>query len=68
MLFNLYKNAPHPPSIPTLRSVPLSNVPTMISSHTPYKLAEIIQDTWPNLYRPMKPPEELKDINKYKKA
>jgi hypothetical protein len=26
----------------------------MISSHTPYKLAEIIQDTWPNLYRPMK--------------
>jgi hypothetical protein len=26
----------------------------MISSHTPYKLAEIIQDTWPQLYRPMK--------------
>jgi hypothetical protein len=26
----------------------------MISSTTPYKLAEIIQDTWPNLYRPIK--------------
>ena len=26
----------------------------MISSHTPYKLAEIIRDAWPNLYRPMK--------------
>jgi hypothetical protein len=26
----------------------------MISSHTPYKLAEIIHDTWPQLYRPMK--------------
>jgi hypothetical protein len=24
----------------------------MISSETPYKLAEIIHDTWPNLYRP----------------
>jgi hypothetical protein len=24
----------------------------MISTHTPYKLAEIIQDTWPGLYRP----------------
>jgi hypothetical protein len=40
----------------------------MISSTTPYKLAEIIQDTWPNLYRPQKPQEELKDVNKYKKA
>ena len=29
----------------------------MISSNTPYKLAEIIQDTWPNLYY-------LKDIKK----
>ena len=27
---------------------------TMISSETPYKLAEIIRDTWPNLYRPQK--------------
>ena len=26
----------------------------MISSHTPYKLAEIIRDTWPGLYRPPK--------------
>jgi hypothetical protein len=26
----------------------------MISSTTPYKLVEIIHDTWPNLYRPMK--------------
>jgi hypothetical protein len=24
----------------------------MISSTTPYKLAEIIRDTWPGLYRP----------------
>lgn len=24
----------------------------MINSETPYKLAEIIRDTWPNLYRP----------------
>ena len=24
----------------------------MITSETPYKLAEIIRDTWPNLYRP----------------
>jgi hypothetical protein len=26
----------------------------MISSETPYKLAEIIRDTWPNLYSPSK--------------
>lgn len=26
----------------------------MINSETPYKLAEIIKDTWPNLYRPGK--------------
>jgi len=26
----------------------------MISSTTPYKLAEIIRDTWPQLYRSMK--------------
>lgn len=24
----------------------------MITSTTPYKLAEIVRDTWPNLYRP----------------
>ena len=27
----------------------------MISSTTPYKLADIIRDTWPGLYRPVKP-------------
>ena len=27
----------------------------VITSETPYKLAEIIQDTWPQLYRPGKP-------------
>ena len=26
----------------------------MITSETPYKLAEIIRDTFPNLYRPAK--------------
>jgi hypothetical protein len=26
----------------------------MITSETPYKLAEIIRDTWPNLYNPPK--------------
>ena len=26
----------------------------MITTETPYKLAEIIRDTWPNLYRPTK--------------
>jgi len=26
----------------------------MITSETPYKLAEIIRDTWPQLYRPIK--------------
>jgi hypothetical protein len=26
----------------------------MISTDTPYKLADIIRDTWPNLYRPSK--------------
>jgi len=31
----------------------------MISSETPYKLLEIIQDTWTQLYRPIK-----KDYNK----
>lgn len=27
----------------------------MISSTTPYKLAEIIRDTWPGLYNTIKP-------------
>jgi hypothetical protein len=26
----------------------------MISTSTPYKLAEIVRDTWPGLYRPAK--------------
>ena len=26
----------------------------MINSETPYKLSEIIRDTWPQLYRPSK--------------
>jgi hypothetical protein len=26
----------------------------MITSETPYKLAAIIRDTWPNIYRPAK--------------
>jgi hypothetical protein len=39
----------------------------MITSTTSNKLAEIIQDTWPQLYRPMKPPEELKRIINIKK-
>jgi hypothetical protein len=26
----------------------------MISSETPYKLAQIIRDTWPQIYRPNK--------------
>ena len=36
----------------------------MISSETPYKLAEIIRDTWPNLYRP--PKKEYNDDNRRK--
>tara|TARA_R110000868_G_scaffold92335_1_gene256081 strand:+ start:1026 stop:1145 length:120 start_codon:yes stop_codon:yes gene_type:complete len=35
----------------------------MISSTTPYKLADIIRDTWPNLYRPMKPPQKTENKN-----
>jgi hypothetical protein len=26
---NTYKNAPHPPALPVIRSVPLSNFPTI---------------------------------------
>ena len=54
MICNKTQNACNSPLPPTLRSVPLSNVPTMISSETPYKLAEIIRDTWYNLYTPTK--------------
>ena len=35
----------------------------MITSETPYKLAEIIRMTWPQLYKPSKnykPPSDLK--------
>jgi hypothetical protein len=32
----------------------------MISSTTPYKLSEIIRDTWPNLYNP--PKKNYKDL------
>jgi hypothetical protein len=36
----------------------------MINSTTPYKLAEIIRDTWPNLYRPAKVSyNKEKDLN-----
>jgi hypothetical protein len=41
------------PSFPTLWYVSFSYVPIMISSDTPYKLAEIIRLTWPGLYRPV---------------
>jgi len=33
----------------------------VISSDTPYKLAEIIRDTWPNLYRPPKKRKKILD-------
>jgi hypothetical protein len=37
----------------------------MISSETPYKLAEIIRDTWPNLYRlPLKTYNQSKEKEK----
>jgi hypothetical protein len=37
----------------------------MITSETPYKLAEIMRDTWPQLYRPFKH-EEYKKLNSSK--
>jgi hypothetical protein len=36
----------------------------MINTETPYKLAEIIRDTWPNLYRPAKTSYNTKSQNK----
>jgi len=36
----------------------------MISSETPYKLAEIIRDTWPGLYRIPKGNYSSKQNNK----
>jgi hypothetical protein len=38
----------------------------MINPETPYKLAEIIRDTWPGLYRPSKETYNTKN-NKKKK-
>lgn len=39
----------------------------MITSETPYKLAEIVRDTWPQLYRPMPQKDSTNDgINKIK--
>jgi len=35
----------------------------VIGSDTPHKLAEIIQDTWPNLYRPPKVPYNTTQLN-----
>ena len=35
----------------------------MITPETPYKLAEIIRDTWPGLYRPMKMPYNRKETS-----
>jgi len=40
----------------------------MISSTTPYKLAEIIRDTWPNLYIPMKMPYNHQKTSKNEKV
>ena len=39
---------------PSLRTLLNSQINIVINSETPYKLAEIIRDTWPQLYRPMK--------------
>lgn len=35
----------------------------MITSETPYKVVEIIHDTWPQLYRPGKQPYNKDSIN-----
>lgn len=43
----------------------------MISSNTPDKLADIIRDTWPNLYRPpkdCKPPAHIPIDNNCKEV
>lgn len=40
----------------------------MITSETPYKLVEIIHDTWPQLYRPSKKCYDKKDKQKEKNA
>ena len=40
----------------------------MISSETPYKLAEIIRETWPGLYRPVKVPYNKENETKNEKV
>jgi hypothetical protein len=41
----------------------------MITSDTPYKLAEIIRDTWPQLYKPTKRPyNDKKDLKNDKSS
>ena len=35
----------------------------MINEKTPYKLAEIIRDTWPQLYRPLHQPVQSCRMN-----
>ena len=40
----------------------------MITSETPYKLAEIIRDTWPNLYRKQSVSYNTKTINNLQKS
>jgi hypothetical protein len=40
----------------------------MISSTTPYKLAEVIRDTWPGLYRLPKVTYNNKNIPKDEKS
>jgi len=40
----------------------------MISSETPYKLAEIIRETWPGLYRPVKVPYNKEKETKNEKV
>ena len=37
----------------------------MISTETPNKLAEIIRDTWPNLYRPPKKKYNDEKLNRH---
>lgn len=39
----------------------------MISSTTPYKLAEIIRDTWPNIYRKPKLNYNIKKTLNYER-
>jgi hypothetical protein len=40
----------------------------MISSTTPYKLAEIIRDTWPGLYRKPEPSYNTQKTSKNEKV